>query len=87
VLYSDLSYYRNDLLRAVRQTVERYEPRLHNIRVQFVEATRDDCVVGIELAGQLPDGRWAHFESAFQRDGQTAIYTRASRETLHAGLL
>lgn len=87
LLYSDLPYYRSDLLRAVRLTVERYEPRLDNVRVQFMPVTRRDCVIGIDVGGQLPDGHWAHFESAFQRDGHTAIYTRASREALHAGLL
>jgi type VI secretion system protein len=79
-LYSGLPYAADDIARQVRQTVERYEPRLQQVSVRLVTTNEFSCVVGVELAGELPGGYWARFQSRFDGGGGADVSVWALRD-------
>lgn len=80
-LYSGLPYAAEDISRQVRQTVERYEPRLRNVSVRLVTTNELNCVVGVELTGELPGGHRARFQSRFDGGGAAEISAWALRDS------
>jgi len=82
-LYGGLPYSVDELAREIQRTVERYEPRLERVRVRVVPIYNQEAVLGIELAGRLPGGDWAHFQSAFHAGGNADVDVPVSARGSH----
>ncbi len=72
-LYDKLPYTKNDLALAVRETVQRFEPRLSDVEVRLVPVRKRHCVLGIEVTGQLPGGERVRFRSRFRTGGSAEV--------------
>ena len=63
----------DELIDAVKRTVERYEPRLKNVRVVQL----DDDVLGARLililSGELQEGELVRFQTTFISTGNSTI--------------
>ena len=63
-----------ELRQAIRRTVERYEPRLENVRVVQREAEGNDPRLAFILSGELRGGGGlVRFETTFTSIGQSSI--------------
>lgn len=67
-VYRDLPYSIDGLRVAIKEVVERYEPRLRRIRVEKQEKDKDDeydMRVSFVLSGELEKGRRVSFQTTF----------------------
>lgn len=72
-IYQNLPYSINRLIQAMKQTIEKYEPRLVKVRVIQKPATNNDYLLHLEIHGQLFSGELMQFDSFFSFDGRTRI--------------
>lgn len=73
MFYRDLPYSEQDIAFAVKNVIEKYEPRLENVRVQ--PRTRDlrHCVVRMEISGKLQDGSQVRFQTLFKSNCEAQV--------------
>lgn len=73
MFYRELPYSEQDIAFSVKQVIEKYEPRLRNVRVQ--PRTRDirRCVVRMEISGLLADGTAVRFQTLFKSNYQAQV--------------
>jgi len=65
-----------DLERTIRNTIQKYEPRLKSVRVKFVPQEETTLAVSFQIAGQLILGEWKNpitFQSVMDSDGKFTI--------------
>ena len=72
-IYQSLPYSIERLKKAVVETVGKYEPRLKNLHVKHKSVTENDCIVQLELNGQLSHGEAIHFQTYFLTGGRAKI--------------
>ena len=67
-VYRDLPYSIEGLRGAIRSVVEKYEPRLHRVRVEMLEKDKDeehDMRVSFIVMGELEKGQRVQFQTTF----------------------
>jgi type VI secretion system protein len=64
-IYRDMPDSIVDLQRAIKQTVERYEPRLQRVHVTYHETDRLNMRLVFLLGGELSDRRRVEFRTVF----------------------
>jgi len=67
-VYRDLPYSIEGLRAAIRSVVEKYEPRLHRVRVEKLEKDKDeehDMRVSFIVTGELEKGQRVQFQTTF----------------------
>jgi len=65
-----------DLERSLRQTIQKYEPRLRNVRVKFIPQEEGDLAVSFQISARLNLERLKDsviFESKLDSDGRIKI--------------
>ena len=71
--YRELPYSEEDIAYAVKTVIEKYEPRLENVRVQPRARDIRKCVVRMEISGRLQDGTQVRFQTLFKSNYQAQI--------------
>jgi len=66
-----------DLERAIRSTIQKYEPRLKGVRVSFVPGEEDTPVLRFHVAGRLDSDprRQVTFETVLDTSGRIEVRT------------
>ncbi|TCS41297.1 type VI secretion system baseplate subunit TssE [Reinekea marinisedimentorum] len=73
MLYRELPYSEQDIAFAVKNVIEKYEPRLTQVRVQPRARDIRYCVVRMEISGRLQDGTQVRFQTLFKSNYQAQI--------------
>lgn len=73
MFYRELPYSEQDIAFAVKRVIEKYEPRLVQVRV--IPRARDlrRCVVRMEINGKLQDGSQVRFQTFFKSNYQAQV--------------
>jgi type VI secretion system protein len=64
-IYQGLPYSVNDLIKAIKTTIEKYEPRLKNIVVKPKAKQEKDCVLQLEISGTTTQDEVVQFDTYF----------------------
>lgn len=64
--YRELPYSEQDIAFSVKQVIEKYEPRLQNVRVTPKARDIKRCVVRMEISGQLGEVGYVRFQTLFK---------------------
>lgn len=72
-IYQDLPYSIDQLLKAVSETIEKYEPRLEKVIVTHKPDKEQDCVLYLQIQAQLTNSGNIKFDTYFMSSGQTVI--------------
>ena len=73
MFYRELPYSEQDIAFSVKSVIEKYEPRLQNVRVQPRARDIRTCVVRMEIGGQLQDGTQVRFQTLFKSNYQAQV--------------
>jgi type VI secretion system protein len=73
MFYRELPYSEQDIAFAVKQVIEKYEPRLVQVRVQPRARDIRSCVVRMEINGRLHDGTQVRFQTLFKSNYQAQV--------------
>jgi type VI secretion system protein len=73
MLYRELPYSEQDIAFAIKNVIEKYEPRLIQVRVQPRARDIRYCVVRMEISGRLQDGTQVRFQTLFKSNYQAQI--------------
>ena len=72
-LYRGLPYSTQGLLRDVKATIEKYEPRLTKVNVRQMESPQADSVLRLGITGVVREKR-LNFDAHFLSNGSAEIY-------------
>lgn len=72
-IYQDLPHSSHDLMAEIKQCLEKYEPRLSQIRVYQQDATENDSVVNLLIEARVENQQQARFVTLFANDGQAHV--------------
>ncbi len=75
-VYRDLPYSIEGLRAAIRSVVEKYEPRLHRVRVEKLEKDKDeehDMRVSFIVTGELEKGQRVQFQTTFTSNDMAEV--------------
>jgi len=72
-MYQELPYSEQDIAFSVKKVIEKYEPRLVNVRVQPRKRDVQNCVVRMEISGQLKDGAFIRFQTLFKSNFEAQV--------------
>lgn len=78
-IYHHIPYSVNTLAASVQGTVERYEPRLRNVRVISHPNDKGDFVIRLEVSGTLSNGEAIRFQTFFMSNGYATVATGAQK--------
>ncbi|MDX1341840.1 type VI secretion system baseplate subunit TssE [Reinekea sp. G2M2-21] len=73
MFYRELPYSEQDIAFAVKNVIEKYEPRLIQVRVQPRARDLRSCVVKMEISGRLHDGTHVRFQTLFKSNYQAQV--------------
>ncbi|MBU2862304.1 type VI secretion system baseplate subunit TssE [Reinekea forsetii] len=73
MFYRELPYSEHDIAFAVKNVIEKYEPRLVHVRVQPRAKDYRTCVVRMEISGKLHDGTQVRFQTLFKSNFQAQV--------------
>lgn len=73
MLYRELPYSEQDIAFAVKKVIEKYEPRLTQVRVQPRVRDIRHCVVRMEISGRLQNGMQVKFQTLFKSNCQAQV--------------
>ena len=73
MFYRELPYSEQDIAFAVKNIIEKYEPRLENVRVQPRSRDIRHCVVRMEISGKLQDGTQVRFQTLFKSNCEAQV--------------
>ena len=68
-IYQDLPYSVNRLVQAIKHTIEKYEPRLTNVKVMQKPVFDSECVLHLEIQAQAIAGYKILFNTFFTHCG------------------
>jgi type VI secretion system protein len=83
-IYTHVPYSVNALAASIKTTVERYEPRLRQVRVVSFPNDTGDFVIHFELSGTLVSGEPIRFQTFFMSGGYATVSAGAARVVAHA---
>lgn len=72
-VYRKMSEGIDELKEAIRRTIERYEPRLKNVRVVRREDSESDARLVFILSGEIKRGGLVRFQTTFISTGNSTI--------------
>ena len=72
-MYQGLPYSMPDLMQAIKKTIERYEPRLKHVTVNHAPIDDQDCVVHLQIKGQVGNGDQLKFDTYFLSGGKASL--------------
>ena len=72
-IYQGLPYSVDDLIKAIETTIEKYEPRLKNVKVEPTSKQEKDCVLQLEISGITAQNDPVQFETYFMSGGAAEI--------------
>lgn len=72
-IYQGLPYSIDDLISAVKTTIEKYEPRLHNVQIKPQAPSTKDCVLHLDISGTTSDNTQVQFATYFMTGGRAEI--------------
>lgn len=78
-LYRGLPYSTQGLLRSVKETIEKFEPRLTNVRVERMETAEEGCVLRLEILGFIHNKENLRFDTHFLCNGSAKILLEEAR--------
>jgi len=68
-IYQNLPHSIHSFVESIRKTIMQYEPRLQNVKVQPLPIHQEDCIIRIQITGNVIFGELLHFESYFMSGG------------------
>lgn len=72
-IYQDLPSSSHELMAAIKQCLEKYEPRLSQIRVYQQPSTNAEGVLNLLIEARLVNQQSARFITLFANDGQAQV--------------
>ncbi|SFC95772.1 type VI secretion system baseplate subunit TssE [Pseudoalteromonas denitrificans] len=72
-MYEALPYSQHKLAKEVEKTIEKYEPRVRDVRVQPVDINQDNCVIKLNVRAYLASGYCIDFDTRFSSFGKAKI--------------
>jgi type VI secretion system protein len=73
LIYQSLPYSLEELVEVIRKAVLKYEPRLKRITVNYRPIKTTDCVLQLEVMGQLHNGEQVSYDTYFMSGGYAQI--------------
>ncbi|MBS0358083.1 MAG: type VI secretion system baseplate subunit TssE [Proteobacteria bacterium] len=55
---------------AIKETIEKYETRLTNIHISHTQENQSDCILRLQIEGEIQTGEVIHFESDWLPTGE-----------------
>lgn len=71
--YQALPYSERDMAYIVKQTIEKYEPRLKHVRVLPKPRDLQRCVVRLEISGEIIGAGRIRFQTLFRSSGEVTL--------------
>lgn len=71
--YQNLPYTAEDLARAVKEIIEKYEPRLESVEVVHLPRDMTLAIVHLEISGTVVGGGDVRFQTLFKSSGQAEV--------------
>lgn len=68
-IYQGLPYSLNQLLQAIKNTIEKYEPRLQQVSVTQLSTYDADSVLRLQIQGKIGSGEKIAFDTYFSSSG------------------
>lgn len=68
-IYQDLPYSVNRLMQSIKQTIEKYEPRLTNVKILQKPVFDKQYILHLEIQGQISAGEKISFNTIFTYQG------------------
>jgi type VI secretion system protein len=72
-LYQGLPYSVEILIHEIRCLVEKYEPRLHDVRIDYKPMSYVDCIVHLGISGRTRQNSNVRIETYFYSGGQARV--------------
>lgn len=80
--YQNLPYTAEDLAKAVRDVIEKYEPRLESVEVKHLPRDDKFAIVRLEISGKVVGGSDVRFQTLFKSSGQAEVMNTTGEERL-----
>ena len=72
-IYQGLPYSIDALIDAIKNTIEKYEPRLHNVSIKPISQNDKDCVLRLEICARTNTNDQLQFNTYFMSGGATEV--------------
>lgn len=72
-IYSNLPYSLDQLIAEVSRSIEKYEPRLRNVRVSVEPLNGASCVIHLRIEGSTVVGRTVRLRTWFYSEGRAEV--------------
>ena len=72
-IYQGLPYSVNQLTQAIKNTIEKYEPRLRNVYVSQNSDANKDYILHLLIRGEINGGKKLEFDTYFVNEGTAQI--------------
>lgn len=72
-IYSNLPYSLDQLVAEVSRCIEKYEPRLRNVRVSVDSSDGTECVIHLRIEGSTYVGRTVKLRTWFYSEGRAEV--------------
>lgn len=72
--YQNLPYSQDDMASTVKDVIEKYEPRLHKVRVEPLSQDFMSAVVRMEISGWVVGGDRVRFKTYFKSSGEAQVF-------------
>lgn len=72
-IYQGLPYSVNTLMQAIKNTIEKYEPRLRHVQVLQNPNAAKDYVLHLMIRGEINNGQRVEFDTYFLNEGAARI--------------
>jgi len=74
-IYNELPDSIQPLLTAIKQSIEKYEPRLHHVFVSHYPEATKKCIIKLRIQAVLVSGERIHYDTFFMKDGIAEVQT------------
>ncbi|KPJ68042.1 MAG: hypothetical protein AMJ43_01105 [Coxiella sp. DG_40] len=72
-IYQGLPYSIDALINAIKNTIEKYEPRLHNVLIKPLQQSDKDCVLRLEITATTNTDDQLQFNTYFMTGGAAEV--------------